>query len=92
MGVKDITRKSIETAHLSLWELRDSEKIRSQHVTDLSPLHLGDSCAAWSLVEPLAMGQGFVDNVLTVSLQLIPYDEMPFSGFMQGEELGVVST
>lgn len=30
----------------------------SKHGTDLGPLHLGDNCAIWSFVGPLAVGPG----------------------------------
>lgn len=44
--------KPTETDDLNLWELVDSGPIvRKPCGTDLSPLHLGENCVAWSSVD-----------------------------------------
>lgn len=50
--VKIMTGKPIETADMSLWELVDSEH-GNRHRNYLDPLHVGDSCIAWSFVSHL---------------------------------------
>ena len=55
--VKIMIGKPTKTADLSLWELTSSRvTARSLHETDLGSLHVGDSCIAWSVLGPFAVG------------------------------------
>lgn len=58
-------------------------QLGSQHGTNLGPLHLGDSYAAWSFVGPQAVGPGPADTWV-VSLEPIPYGGIPSSVLVQG--------
>ena len=71
--VKIITGNPTNTADLNLWQHRDSGRIaRELDGTQLSLLHLDDSCAAWSSVRPPEMGPEPVPDAGAGFLNLFP--------------------
>ena len=59
-------------------------KLESRHETDLGPMHVSDSCVAWSFVGPLPVGQAPVLESEADSLDTILYSGMLRPVIMQG--------
>lgn len=84
---QDHDGKPTETTDLILWELRTLKRqLDSLHWTDLGVLHLGESSAALSVCEPLAVGLGSVPGAWAGTLEPILHGGMPWPAVLQWGE------